>query len=159
MPTLARQLRICASLRAQSDGPDQKDQLASNTPGDVAVMPRPLKKVPAGGQSRRTNRMYFLFTMSDNPLTARRPVRSTNAWRSETLVWTMANPAAHRSSGARPGGARRDRTDDLVLAKHALSQLSYGPQLAQTQSLGSVATERGDQSCPGAPRATPLALE
>ncbi len=31
---------------------------------------------------------------------------------------------------ARPrplGGARRDRTDDLMLAKHALSQLSYGP--------------------------------
>ena len=28
---------------------------------------------------------------------------------------------------ARHGGARRDRTDDLMLAKHALSQLSYGP--------------------------------
>jgi hypothetical protein len=27
----------------------------------------------------------------------------------------------------RLGGARRDRTDDLMLAKHALSQLSYGP--------------------------------
>jgi len=27
----------------------------------------------------------------------------------------------------RNGGARRDRTDDLMLAKHALSQLSYGP--------------------------------
>jgi hypothetical protein len=27
-----------------------------------------------------------------------------------------------------PGGARRDRTDDLMLAKHALSQLSYGPE-------------------------------
>ena len=26
-----------------------------------------------------------------------------------------------------PGGGRRDRTDDLMLAKHALSQLSYGP--------------------------------
>src|SRR3954451_9878366 len=26
------------------------------------------------------------------------------------------------------GGARRDRTDDLMLAKHALSQLSYGPE-------------------------------
>ena len=26
-----------------------------------------------------------------------------------------------------PGGARRDRTDDLMLAKHALYQLSYGP--------------------------------
>ena len=25
------------------------------------------------------------------------------------------------------GGARRDRTDDLMLAKHALSQLSYAP--------------------------------
>jgi hypothetical protein len=25
------------------------------------------------------------------------------------------------------GGASRDRTDDLMLAKHALSQLSYGP--------------------------------
>ncbi len=28
---------------------------------------------------------------------------------------------------AKVGGARRDRTDDLMLAKHALSQLSYGP--------------------------------
>ena len=28
---------------------------------------------------------------------------------------------------APPGGARRDRTDDLLLAKQALSQLSYGP--------------------------------
>ena len=27
-----------------------------------------------------------------------------------------------------PGGASRDRTGDLMLAKHALSQLSYGPQ-------------------------------
>ena len=26
------------------------------------------------------------------------------------------------------GGARRDRTDDLMLAKHALYQLSYGPR-------------------------------
>ena len=35
-----------------------------------------------------------------------------------------------RRIGDRPqllGGARRDRTDDLMLAKHALSQLSYGP--------------------------------
>ena len=28
------------------------------------------------------------------------------------------------------GGANRDRTDDLMLAKHALSQLSYGPAVA-----------------------------
>ena len=40
--------------------------------------------------------------------------------------------SAHRGIGALShetaiGGARRDRTDDLMLAKHALSQLSYGP--------------------------------
>ena len=29
--------------------------------------------------------------------------------------------------GSKTGGANRDRTDDLMLAKHALSQLSYGP--------------------------------
>ena len=39
------------------------------------------------------------------------------------------SPALSRRSAipGRPGGARRDRTDDLMLAKHALSQLSYGP--------------------------------
>jgi hypothetical protein len=31
------------------------------------------------------------------------------------------------------GGARRDRTDDLLLAKQALSQLSYGPRSASGQ--------------------------
>ena len=36
------------------------------------------------------------------------------------------------------GGARRDRTDDLMLAKHALSQLSYGP-------VGERNTEHGEQ--------------
>src|SRR5262245_36633642 len=35
---------------------------------------------------------------------------------------------------AQSGGARRDRTDDLLLAKQALSQLSYGPvQMAGTR--------------------------
>jgi hypothetical protein len=29
----------------------------------------------------------------------------------------------------RPGGASRDRTDDPLLAKQVLSQLSYGPKL------------------------------
>jgi hypothetical protein len=32
-----------------------------------------------------------------------------------------------RVARRRSGGARRDRTDDLLLAKQALSQLSYGP--------------------------------
>ena len=43
------------------------------------------------------------------------------------------------------GGARRVRTDDLMLAKHALYQLSYGPFLGSTQesclSIRSAATQ------------------
>ncbi len=41
--------------------------------------------------------------------------KETSGWRHQN----MAKPDF--------GGARRDRTDDLMLAKHALSQLSYGP--------------------------------
>jgi hypothetical protein len=37
--------------------------------------------------------------------------------------------ASRRSTLPDDGGARRDRTDDLLLAKQALSQLSYGPSL------------------------------
>jgi hypothetical protein len=38
-----------------------------------------------------------------------------------------ANHSGAESTASKAGGARRDRTDDLMLAKHALSQLSYGP--------------------------------
>src|SRR5205085_699778 len=37
---------------------------------------------------------------------------------------------------ANPGGADRDRTDDIQLAKLALSQLSYGPQRARLSVVG-----------------------
>src|SRR5271168_2088964 len=45
----------------------------------------------------------------------------------------MRSDVSRTTIGSKPsaikpsGGARRDRTDDLMLAKHALSQLSYGP--------------------------------
>ena len=38
---------------------------------------------------------------------------------------------AWRNSRDPAGGARRDRTDDLLLAKQALSQLSYGPKVSR----------------------------
>lgn len=42
-------------------------------------------------------------------------------------------------SSLEDGGARRDRTDDLMLAKHALYQLSYGPiSKAAQESCGSI---------------------
>jgi hypothetical protein len=46
---------------------------------------------------------------------------------------TIRRPSSHVlnflsfSRGQETGGAERDRTDDLLLAKQALSQLSYGP--------------------------------
>ena len=41
------------------------------------------------------------------------------------ILFSMRTAARHH--GKQGGGARRDRTDDLLLAKQALSQLSYGP--------------------------------
>jgi hypothetical protein len=48
--------------------------------------------------------------------------RALRSLRSDAL-----KPARGRRRTAKVGGARRDRTDDLLLAKQALSQLSYGP--------------------------------
>ena len=56
-----------------------------------------------------------LFTMSDN--TFPRGSKSNT----ETKMFLL------RTNEVPAGGARRDRTDDLLLAKQALSQLSYGP--------------------------------
>jgi hypothetical protein len=90
--------------------------------------------------------MRFLFTMSD----MERPAASCKARLPSTLSKRNARlknetdqnrierifaPAGSAYLSRPPGspsiqdygGARRDRTDDLMLAKHALSQLSYGP--------------------------------
>lgn len=45
----------------------------------------------------------------------------------KTARLRRAKVPRERSGDQPSGGARRDRTDDLMLAKHALSQLSYGP--------------------------------
>jgi hypothetical protein len=55
-------------LEGKPKGSIIKDQFASNTPEDVAVMLRPLTEALARRKERRSNRMYFLFTMADNPL-------------------------------------------------------------------------------------------
>ena len=61
----------------------------------------------------------------------------------KATAWQPSRSAglpSRSATGAKAGGARRDRTDDLMLAKHALSQLSYGPvtrrrMLASSRSL------------------------
>ena len=57
--------------------------------------------------------------IANNPYSSSQTIGSPNHW------------AKH------DGGARRDRTDDLMLAKHALSQLSYGPFLVQEVNVAS----------------------
>ena len=44
-----------------------------------------------------------------------------------TVRHELASSRALVAAGSRAGGASRDRTGDLLLAKQALSQLSYGP--------------------------------
>ncbi len=62
--------------------------------------------------------MRFLFTMLDNPPGFFEKKSTAKLVYSRTMAGAAIAPS---------GGARRDRTDDLMLAKHALSQLSYGP--------------------------------
>src|SRR5262249_11935253 len=42
-------------------------------------------------------------------------------------LWRKRKDVLCGRAGDSAGGARRNRTDDLLLAKQALSQLSYGP--------------------------------
>src|SRR4029453_8463809 len=62
---------------------------------------------------------YPFFTMSIKPPDLAR----RNLYLFE--VWTSA--VCRKLAQSRSGGARRDRTDDLLLAKQALSQLRYAP--------------------------------
>ncbi len=49
--------------------------------------------------------------------------------RRPSMQWrdTEKHQEPGRKKGEEDGGARRDRTADLVIANDALSQLSYGP--------------------------------
>ena len=81
----------------------------------------------AGGQLNAANRIHSLFTISNTRTPSHKeqnarvsfdPRGSQRTAPRVSLTFRTADPS---------GGARRDRTDDLMLAKHALSQLSYGP--------------------------------
>ena len=49
-------------------------------------------------------------------------------------VKERSTPRKRREALCDDGGGRRDRTDDLLLAKQALSQLSYGPVSVRARS-------------------------
>ena len=54
----------------------------------------------------------------------------------DNLRSLKSGPPTEAAPAAKVGGARRDRTDDLLLAKQALSQLSYGPFRDQISVIG-----------------------
>ena len=62
-------------------------------------------------------------------LTSRRSQKAAKALLLRCLLSSLASARAVRQDRRPPGpgGANRDRTGDLLLAKQALSQLSYGP--------------------------------
>ena len=62
--------------------------------------------------------------MLDNPQMSEDTAKPL--WTSQK--WLLVGWPAARRGDQPSGGARRDRTDDLMLAKHALSQLSYSPK-------------------------------
>ena len=65
----------------------------------------------------------------DNPsFTMSTPVMMSLKTSGRNLFIPFAKTQNIPKSQKRIGGARRSRTDDLMLAKHALYQLSYGPQ-------------------------------
>jgi hypothetical protein len=75
-------------------------------------------------------RSDFLFTMSDNTCL----LQFSRAFSSrESIVRRTRIVFPGRAFPT--GGARRDRTDDLLLAKQALSQLSYGPVVGAAKML------------------------
>ena len=65
----------------------------------------------------------------DNPsFTMSTPVMMSLKTSGRNLFIPFAKTQNSQTPIKRLGGARRSRTDDLMLAKHALYQLSYGPQ-------------------------------
>ncbi len=82
--------------------------------------------------SKADARIDLIFTMSDN-----RTAGANRPRRCKTLARTCVLRMLRTSVPS--GGARRDRTDDLLLAKQALSQLSYGPSRRQnTEDRGQI---------------------
>jgi hypothetical protein len=81
--------------------------------------------LPATQGHEQISERSYLFTMSDIP-------HPRGAW---AATRRMRKTFLCERARARSGGARRDRTDDLLLAKQALSQLSYGPSRLQASEV------------------------
>ena len=106
-----------------------------------AVTKRPVMRTLSGAHHRmlaehdrwrRSSRCptgtHSLFTMSDWFLQTHRAEASQRIAKLEFRTGCSTPLPAPTRQRVENGGDRRDRTDDLMLAKHALSQLSYVPE-------------------------------
>jgi hypothetical protein len=99
--------------------PAQKDQLLEIGSGAAVRLAHHMRRIERPPRQTTVSggvRTNLLFTMS---------YRTGGEQRSPQTCFLTNDLQIH--STPTDGGARRDRTDDLMLAKHALSQLSYGP--------------------------------
>src|SRR6185437_6902237 len=81
----------------------------------LAVRPSPCREAPP--------RSHSLFTVSKNPPANAGALQANSCLPDRNSRWLMADSLQLKARG----GGERDRTDDLLLAKQALSQLSYTP--------------------------------
>jgi hypothetical protein len=83
--------------------------------------------IAASGPPR--SRTHFLFTLSNSISRSRRNRTSPAGARPAANVGPSRSSVVAASAPNGHGGGERDRTDDLLLAKQALSQLSYTPRV------------------------------
>src|ERR1700752_144728 len=77
--------------------------------------------------SRKTWRFWQNALKQRSDRAFKKRARNATAHRSAGRGSAPKDAREFQQMGSGVGGARRDRTDDLLLAKQALSQLSYGP--------------------------------
>jgi hypothetical protein len=110
-----------AKIFVRSEDTDRKTILASRPTREACGQARLRMCVTRSSSLRVT---FGSISSSRCQTTRRRPIKD----RSRQVSVPMDDCAfASVFCGDPAGGARRDRTDDLLLAKQALSQLSYGP--------------------------------
>ena len=174
-PTLSRPRFRLAGGTIKTFASHVRDRLRSSHPSPMQRSPAPdlvdrsEKHATSSGSTgpwrlaapKSDDRTHSLFTMSNNRLAIARAKRRSGLSRTtnsimrtrgldtrSTIRATIRPPSSVLARLGRAGGARRDRTDDLMLAKHALSQLSYGPGRGQTSDDGSSSVLRRPSSEP-----------
>ena len=92
--------------------------------GSAAVAFRPEPKL--GSRRAATAASHFPFTMTKSMTARRSPSGRCRLAPGDRLVSVIRRPRCR--PWGRAGGGERNRTDDLLLAKQALSRLSYTPR-------------------------------